>query len=263
MRTSQSRPPSTLIDGTPYVESPLSARFKKSQCLLRHTIENLFERHRLQCVLIIALTFASEIRSTKEAQRRLNSLLNPVRRRYPLGYLWVLQPQISGRIHFHLLVPTSSNLWEGSCIAIWESEVKHSFEDKVSAMGPALLAEHQWWQEKAASHGFGRTEVAPVYSNGKAVACYLSKQDWRHGHWPFEEKKAFQFWRCSRNLSCGNLNFSWLTPNGTKLRKAKEAWAREEGCANEDELKKKFGKHWGFYFLLYFNLCEAREASGE
>jgi hypothetical protein len=113
--------------------------------------------------------------------------------------------------------------------------------------------------DKAAKYGFGRIEVAPVYSNGDAIQKYLTKQDWQFEHWPFVETKSFQFWRCSRSLRCGPMKFSWNSRGSRLYRERLQAWAEKNGCPSVDKLQTVIGKKWGWYFY-----CELqREAQRE
>lgn len=164
--TTSSQPPPGIffLDGTRFVDTPLSKTWLKGQFVLGLTIANLFRHFPVYNVLFVTLTFGSHIRSTKTAQRRLNSLLNKVRDRYSDGYLWVLQPQASGRIHYPLLIPVSFDTHDGTYLAAWEKRSLCTDDQRCASMSPALLAENVWWTAKASGHGFGLFEVAPVYS---------------------------------------------------------------------------------------------------
>ena len=129
-------------------------------------------------VLFVTLTFPKHTRSTKAGHEKLNSLLNAVRKRHK-DYLWVLEPQASGSIHYHLLIPVDFDCHDGTDLEAWsekfvpmENACFHSERFgrtglctrdtyQRSSMSPALRAEDDWWQVAAEAHGFGRVQVAP------------------------------------------------------------------------------------------------------
>lgn len=247
--TANTQPPACfLLDGTPFRSAPLPRNFQRSQYLLTTTIINLFCHYLIEHVLFITLTFPDDVRSTAEAHRRLNSLMNKVRPRC-LGYLYILQPQASGRIHYHLLVPVSFDAHDGTNLDAWENRTMYTDKQRRQAMNPALRAEADWWENKAAAYGFGRVEVAPIYSNAEAVRKYMTKQDWRRRHWPFEETKNVRFWSCSRGLRVGTVKFSWETPNGRLRRERLRAWAQLRGCYSLDDVRRSLGRNWAWSFF--------------
>lgn len=239
-------------------QAPLSRSFKKSQFLLRLTIDNLFRRFPLDHVLFVTLTFPRPVRSVKEAQRRLNSLLtNKVRPRYR-DYLWVLEPHAYGRVqsrggvHFHLLIPVAFDTHTGTDLDAWRSRDFHNESARYfyASMTPRLREEATWLEAAARRCGFGRVEVAPVHSNAEAIHKYLTKQDWRFDPWPFEEKKSFRFWGRSTGLSAGSVKFSWNSPRAQASRDHLRDWAHQHGCESMDDLPRKLGKRWGYKFIL-------------
>lgn len=170
----------------------VTAAFQKSQRLLDFTIAALLARLGVARVLFVTLTFPEHIRSTKAGQEKLNSFLNAVRKRHG-RYLWVLEPQASGRIHYHLLIPVEFDCHAGTDLDAWgrksfpmEGMYFHSENPARcgvctrdtylrNSMNPALRAEADWWQTAAKAHGFGRVQVAPIYGGADAV-CNLHVQ---------------------------------------------------------------------------------------
>ena len=252
---------------TPESFPTTSAAFRNSRRLLELTIETLLDRLGVAQVLFITLTFKKPIRrSTKAAQKELNSLLNTIRERYD-GYLWVLEAHMSGGVHYHLLVPVDFDCHDGTDLDAWR-EKSFPMEGQYfrsenparcgvctrdnylrNSMNPALRAEADWWQSTATSHGFGRVQVAPIYSNAECMRAYLTKQDWRTRPWPFKERKNIQFWRCSANLRVGNVKFAWATPGARQGREQMAAWARDYyGCESMDDLRCLLGPRWGYIY---------------
>ena len=241
-----SQPAIYNLDGTRSRQAPLARNIQKSQLLLANVIDNLFVKHTASMILFITLTIPG-VRSTKEAHRRLNSLLNDVRPRYG-KYAWVLQPQRSGVIHYHLLVPVTFDTHRGTDLDAWANRTLYDDAARLELMNGYLRAESDWWQARAPLFGFGRIEVAPVYSTGEQVSSYLTTQDWRSGHWPFEEEKSFRFWGCSRSARAGSVKFSWYNLGGQLCRLRLREWAQQKGCNSLEELRTKLGDHWGWQF---------------
>jgi hypothetical protein len=160
-----SQPTIYNLDGTRSRQAPLSRNLYKSQLTLGNVIDNLVLKYTTSMLLLITLTFAANIKSTKEAHRRLNSMLNDIRKRYA-RYVWVLQPQRSGVIHYHLLIPVDFDTHQGTDLHPWANRTRYTDADRLKAMSPQLRGESDWWQDLAPRHNFGRVEVAPIYSNG-------------------------------------------------------------------------------------------------
>ncbi len=238
------------LDGSLFVPPPLSANFQKSNFLLGQTIDGIFNKSQVERWLFVTLTFADGVRSTREAHRRLNSLLNKVRSRYGT-YLWVMQPQESGRIHYHLIVPVDFWTHDGVDLDPWRK--RNSFEDsaRLAAMSPRLREESNWWTSMAAKYGFGRVEVAPIYGDAAGIQKYLTRHEWRHRHCPFEETKSFQFWNCSRSLKAGNTKFAFHNPGATRYRQELQEFAARYGIFTLDHLVTKMGPHWSWRFRMW------------
>ena len=245
-------------DGTPYVYSPLAASFQKSQYLLGFTIDALFLRVAPSHVLFVTLTFPKPIHSVRQAHRHLSSFFNKLRPRHR-DYVWVLEPQYTGRIHFHLLIPVGFDAHVGTDLEAWKDRGLH--DDNVrylhASMNPLLRAEAKWWETTARRYGFGRVEVAPIHSTVEGVRKYLCKQDWRSGHWPFKERKSFRFWGRSSGLSAGTIKFAWNSPGAQTCRRRLRDWAHQMGCETLDDLPEQLGKNWGYHFHLHLRQLRA------
>jgi hypothetical protein len=210
----------------------------------------MFLKFPVEQLIFITLTFPELLTSTREAHRRFNSLFNKVRKRC-LGYLWTLEPQESGRIHYHLLLPVDFDARDGTDLDAWAHRDLYTDDERLAAMNEPLRAESDWWKAKASAYGFGRIEVAPVYSNVQAVRKYLIRQDWRQGHWPFEETKHVRFWGCSKNVRAGTIKLSFASRGGQQCRAHLKEWAMKRGCNTYEDLPLKLGKRWGYPFHRY------------
>jgi len=228
----------------PLARDPKSLR--KHYHILHLSLEQYFRRHQANETLSVTLTFARDVRSSYEAQRHLNSLNNAIRKRYG-GYFWVLQLHHCGRIHFHLVIPAGFDCHNDTDLEAWARKDRYSPAQKRASMNRALRTESDWWEAKAASHGFGRIEVAPIHSTGEWLSKYLLKRP-TGVQLNFLEKRT-RFWGCSKHLKAGTIKFSWVSAGAKLGRQRKAAWAATHGCNSLEEVRERFGRHWGYMFL--------------
>ena len=252
---SQSPPPSdsTHLDGTPVITAPSPKSLNRSFYLLGTTILNLFLRVGEHYILFVTTTFLTPVTSVAYAHKRLNSLLNKVRQRYG-NFIWVLQPHTSGAIHYHLLIPVTFDCHNDTNLQAWSIRNMHTDAERLHAMNPELRAESDWWTATAKAYGFGRVEVAPVYSNQEAVSKYLQRKEWLTRHWPFDERKNIRFWSCSTGLRSGTTKFSWNSPGGRINRDKLMEFAATLNCFTYEELQSQGGPRWGWDYMQWRNL---------
>ena len=251
----KSQPDQFLLDGTRVVQPPLSDSFRKSQHLLEFTIASLFLHRPVSHVLFVTLTSAKPLYSVEKGHDQLNKFFNMLRK-HGREYLWVLEPQESGRIHYHLLIPVDFDAHDGTDLDAWrDRDLPDEFRD--NSMNAVLKAESDWWKATASRYGFGRIEVAPIHSNAEAICNYMTKQDWRTRHWPFVEKKSVRFWSCSKGLRAGRVNFAWNSTGGQICRARQKEWAHQQGCDTEEELPVKLGNNWGYQFHQHISWLRA------
>jgi len=228
------------------------ASFGRSQFLLGNTIDNLFRHYPVSKALFITVTFPEAVTSPAEAHRRLNSFLNKIRTRYRI-YIWVLGCHDSAALHYHILVFVSFDCHTDTDLTAWSNPVNDHLAkrdaEQHNAMNPALRAESDWWEETAPRFGFGRVQVAPVYSNPEAVRKYLLKQAPGACQIALGIVKNVRFWSCSRDMKSGTSKFAWNTRGGRLQRDRLQQWANEHGCNTYEELRQKIGPDWGYRFI--------------
>jgi len=139
-------------------------------------ILHLAEDYGINHMGFLTLTFADDVKSIKEAQRRFNSLNTHVLRdRYERG-IGVWERMKSRRIHFHLVVVLKDDIRSGFDFA----DIERYGGRKFPSAGNAIRAEWKFWRATAAKYGFGRTELLPVKSNADGIARYLGKYVSKH-----------------------------------------------------------------------------------
>lgn len=229
------------------------------------TGEGLLKTYGERHVIFVTLTFPTPMNSVREARKFLNSMLNAIRARYEAN-LWVMETNKSNAIHYHLLLPVKADVYDGTYVCGFERHLYAPESTLRKYMNQALREEADWIGERAKTHGFGRTQVAPIYSeNPSAVVNYLCKQDWRRGPWPFVESKGIQFWNSSKNIRIGNTKFSWLGARSKEERMSLKQWTigvlsvdpenteriRELEETGFAELKAHLGSRWHYQYQLY------------
>ncbi len=256
--------------GIPYYKPSLNDHtprlsFPKSQFLLSVTIQNLMLKHLLTHILFVTLTFSKKVLHTKKAQKRLNSFFNLLRKRYG-SYLWVLGWHASDGIHYHLLIPVAFDCHACTDLSAWSSPLGTSTaaidREQRNAMNPLLRGESKWWHDNAPKYGFGRLQVAPIYSNGEAIRKYFLKQASPVAH-ALVGVRNVRFWSCSKNLRCGTLRFSWNSPRATLFRAILQEWATARGCTCWDDLKDCLGDRWFRSFRDYLHVLEKASCAEE
>jgi len=210
-------------------------------------------------VLFITATFRTKVAKPKEAHRRLNSLMNKLRKRYG-SYLWVLGCQVRGSLHYHLLVFVAFDCHNGTDLTAWSAPLIDT-DDKDhaqrTAMNPLLRVESDWWTKMAPRFGFGRIEVAPVYSNPKRVRKYMQIQAPEACRIALGNTRYVRFWSCSRDLKSGSTKFAWKSPGAKRGRDMLKYWALEQGCLTYEDLCTKVGPRWGWQYIRW---CDAQES---
>jgi len=153
------------------VEFPASAA--RTAYALQLNVEGMCERHGLEKIGFLTLTFADHVTDAREAQRRMHSLTtNVLKPRYGQT-IRVIERQKSGRIHYHLLVAVPADIRTG---CDFEAFARRDYRS-----APAPLR-HEWafWRATARKYRFGRTELLPVKSSREAIGRYVGKYIAKH-----------------------------------------------------------------------------------
>jgi hypothetical protein len=178
-------------------------------------------------VVIGCLTFPYPVRH-KFAAERMNAFLTAVRRmHYP--YLWVKGQQ--HRAHFHFLLVVDFDVLTGTEKERLEARKSETKKAKMACCNPQLCQLWERLEDAARRAGFGRFDLAPLFTNGEKVGRYFRKQ--LDEAWPGVILKTLnkaQFWGCSRTLKRWTANFCWYTPGKpNRWKLVLEAFARKEG----------------------------------
>jgi len=141
-------------------------------------IQGMVIRWGVERIGFLTFTFADEVKTIKEAQRRFNSMnSNGFSGRYA-EWVCVVQRHKDNRIHFHLVV-------------VLDQDIRTGFDFKAvkardySSASSYLKAEWAWLRALMPEYQFGRHELLPVRLTegfGKYVARYVGRsEDTRQG----------------------------------------------------------------------------------
>ena len=218
----------------------LSVGHRKTAFALQRNVLLLVEKHGVERVGFLTLTFARQVVDYKEAQKALHSLMTGVLRlRYP-EHITVMERMDSGRIHYHLLVVMGADIRTGFD---WEAVKRGDYR----SASDNLRAEWRFWREAAPKYGFGRTELLPIRSTAEGVAKYVGKYVAKHIGQRLAEDKGARLVRYSKGTNRVGTRFSWVTEGAALWRAKLGAFCHLLGLAPDNHaelLQQWYGKHW-------------------
>ena len=226
-------------------EPILSTQQKKTAFILKASVEQLAEKHGIEKLGFLTLTFSDHILSPREAQRRLNSLISHVIKKRYTEYLGVLERQKSGRIHYHLLVVLTVDIRTGVDFTELSQKVYKS-------ASPELRQEWGFWRKTAKKYGFGRTELLPVKKSIEAMAKYVGKYIAKHIDNRELRDHGVRLVRYSRGARVGTTKFNFKS-EGSKAWRSKVRIFSQIVATNHDlpvrdlsDLTSILGPRWAY-----------------
>ena len=234
------------LQGTAHI----AARYDslRSRHALDMTLERLFLLHAPENVLLVTSTFHSGI-SRREAKLRFDKLLRKLRDHVD-EYLWVFERGHGGHVHFHLLLVVKFDTRKGVDLDAYAGLASDALSAKrklVNKPTRELWTMVDVWTRK---FGIGRTEVAPLYKDPRAICLYLAKSV-RH-NWSNREvaggpggrgDKGACWWSSSRGLKAVYGKFSFFK---SKFREGVKLYAELHGLPDLDSVKRHLGPRWGW-----------------
>ena len=219
---------------------------RRTAFALQLNVASMCERHGIEKVGFLTLTFRDHVLDPKEAQRRLNSLTTGVLKPRYGEHIRVFERQKSGRIHYHLLVAVSADIRSGVDFgAIARGDYRSAPE--------ALRREWAFWRATAKRYGFGRTELLPVKSTTEAIGRYVGKYIAKHlGARETRDRRVRLVSYSGERLA--STRFAWASPGAAEWRRKLGAFVRmlhEAGAIEEASTKamaKKWGPRWAYYW---------------
>lgn len=233
--------PSDRLD----VAFPPSAR--RTAYALQVNVEDMCQRHGIERVGFLTLTFADHVLDAREAQRRMNSLTTHVLRPRYGESIRVIERQKSGRIHYHLLVAVGADIRTGCDFEAFERRDYRSAPE-------ALRREWSYWRATARKYRFGRTELLPVRSTTQAIGRYVGKYIAKHIGARRERSDrrvrlvsyTGQVSATTRFAWAGGMAATWRKQLGALIHAFHDAGALEEPTMKA--MAKRFGPRWAWYW---------------
>lgn len=213
---------------------------KKTADLLAKAVAEMCRRHGIEKVGFLTLTFADHVKDPKEAQRRWHSLRTHVLKPRYGDVIRVIERQLSGRLHYHVLVALKDDIRTGADFAAFENR------DYKSA-NAALRAEWAFWRKTAPRFRFGRTELLPVKSNAEGLSRYVGKYISKHIGVRKLEDKGVRLVEYTRGARVGNTRFSWVSPHARLWRAKLHEWASGHGLDSYEQISSVFGPRWAYH----------------
>lgn len=219
---------------------------RRTAYALQANVKGFVERHGIERVGFLTLTFAEHILDPKESQRRQNSLSTNVLRKRYVEHLRVFERQKSGRIHYHLLVALHDDIRTG---CDFEAFARGEYRSAPAA----LRAEWSFWRRTAKEYGFGRTELLPVRSSTEAIGRYVGKYIGKHLEARESRDKGVRLvtYSCAK---VANTRFAWISPGAATWRRHLGAWItmlHEVGAIRHPTMAAvadRFGPRWAYHW---------------
>ena len=225
--------------------SLLSPYWKKSAQTLYLNVERLCkEAESLGHIGFLTLTFKENIKDSKEASRRLNSLNSNFFNQDSRFSTKIItkEPQKRGAWHYHILITLSQDIKEGFNFEGVENR-------DYSSANPFL---RQLWKDIRSAcekYGFGRSELMPIKSNAEAMGRYIGKYISKGLEQRAVDQKGVRLVTYSKNWTRNSPKFAWNTQNSAEWRSKLFMFARIHGCDDLYQLTDKLGSNWAYRYL--------------
>jgi hypothetical protein len=217
-------------------------------------LEDLIRRHGVERIAFHTQTFAENLRSRNEAQRRHNSYTTNFLRHHVVEYVSTVERQLRGAIHYHNILAFPYDVRSGfdfaSAHAATAAYKSGDVAGRKAAMARVTASANDklraWWTESKSARprfGFGRDETLPVLSNAAAVSRYVGGYvgaEWNNRK---PEDKGLRTIRYGLKRRAASIRWTWAAGNGQLWRK---------GCAvlgavlGTEEFAETLGKRWAY-----------------
>lgn len=196
----------------------LSTQHRKAAAALAWNVKAMCERHGIERVGFLTLTFSDHVTDVKEASKRFNSLASNVLNGRYADWVRVIERQKSERIHYHLLVAMGEDIRTGVDFA-------RLADRDYSTAGKALRGEWAFWRSTARKYRFGRTELLPIKSSDEAIGRYVGKYIAKHIEARKDEDKGARLVAYSKGARVAVTRFSWVSPGAATWRRKVRTFA--------------------------------------
>lgn len=192
-----------------------------------------------------------QVHDAEEASRRFNSLASNLLRELFSRWVVVTERHKSGAIHFHLIVQCQTEIRAGFD---WRAfKARRGYGRKAT---PELR--HLWrvLLERLPSFGFGRAELTPLKSNGKAVSRYVSKyvgKNLRNRKLRDRRQRLVRYHGFEGTHLKGS-DFCWASEGATRWRITVRFMAfAARGFTSPTQVAKSLGPRWAHRLTQHFD----------
>lgn len=219
------------------------------------TIGGLIERHTVNRLAFMTLTFPKQVQDKRAAHRQWNSFASGwFRERYP-EYCLVWERHRKGGLHLHIVAAVPFDVRTGFDFAAWDRARRESSHGKRGAAfwaatraygasaSPELRALWTDLREAARRYKFGRANCLPIKKDGDALGRYLAKYLTKgNGNSAFpREDKGKRRVEVSKAARVATVHFQRLNTHSWVWREKFKVWAASRGCRSVDEVKALHG----------------------
>lgn len=252
------------IDGAQIWVGGLSPSEQKKAFALVENIKFLVELYGLERLGFLTLTFKDNVTDFKEAQRRFNSLATHVLRQHFKEYIVVVEPQMRGAVHYHMIVVCIADIRTGfdfQSFYVCQREYKDHgrskrfYELKAAYTGSSSTYLKGLWRHLRrvmSKYHFGRAELLPIRTNAEGIAHYVGNYLKKGSMYRGEQFKGARMVRYSRGWRPFSQNFSW-EEGGKKWRKLVGEIAAIARVDSMEALTAKLGKQWAYRIRCLLN----------
>lgn len=236
----------------------------KTEFCLKENVRLAAEKYGLENLGFLTLTFAKAMFSARHAQKRMNSLLtNIIRPRYGNRYIGVLERHESGAIHFHFIIVVGVDIRTGFDWALadaaYAAQQARDFPSASklwaaaagkAAKGEFLRKEWRFWRDlKRRYRWLGRCQLLPIKSTAEAIAKYTGGYIGKHMQHRREEDKGVRLVRYGKGMRWVSSRIAFNSPKTRLYRRKLAAFAESVGVREYGDMKRVFGKRWGYHLL--------------
>jgi len=234
-----------------FTPSTLTPYHRKQAYSLIENCDRFIKRCGINHVGFLTLTFPDNVLDHSAALKRWNSLRTHFIDEYFGEWMLVKERQSRGAIHYHILIEVPFDIRSGF-------NFDQVFPPKgqrpdYSSASNELKRYWKLLRDNLPKYGFGRSELAPIRSNGEAMAKYVGKYVSKNVKGRKASKydaldKGARMFAYSQSWARSNTKFGWNSPGAKEWRRKVKKFAHFYNCNNEFQLSLLLGKQWAYRF---------------
>lgn len=228
----------------------LTASEKKNSYKLGLNIAHLANKHGIERLGFLTLTFVGNVEDPKEGQRRFNSLATNLLRKHFTEYLCVVERQKRGAIHYHLIVVCEKDIRTGVDFDGLARRDYRSASKYLRLLWKVL-------RESMPLYGFGRPELLPIKSTASGISNYVGKYLTKASAYRGEHMKGARLIRYSQRWAVAKGQIAWVSTGARQWRQRVAQFAAATGCHDLEALRRKHGRYWAMSLAATLTDLEA------